>query len=118
MVDSAKLDPCILQPGAQVVILGDGVGLVGVILVIHKVDLLIFNLDGGKLLVLQHLQEGAVVHAFDFGLHHGWEQEQVAGKQNRDNNGITNPKFLFRVLWRCGLFHRGSSFSCTFYSMD
>ena len=118
LVDGAELDPGILQPGYKVVILRDGVGFVRVILVIHKEDLLIFDLYGRQLLVLQHLQESAVVHAFDLGLHHGWEQEQIAGKQDCNDNAVTDPKFLFGILWRCGFFHGDSSFSCTSYSMD
>ena len=39
---------------------------------------LIFDLDGGQLLALQHLQEGAVVHAFHARLHQSREQENIA----------------------------------------
>ena len=45
MIDCTELHTRILQPGDQVVILRDGVGFVGVFVFVHKVNLLIFDLD-------------------------------------------------------------------------
>ena len=78
LINRAELHPRILQPGDEVVVLRNGVGFVGIVVLVHKVDLLIFDLDGGQLLALQHLQEGAVVHAFHARLHHSREQEKIA----------------------------------------
>ena len=78
MIDCTELNTRILQPGDKVVILRDGVGFVGVFVFVHKVNLLIFDLDGGKLLILQHLQEGTVIYALDAGLHQGREEEDIA----------------------------------------
>ena len=78
LISRAELHPRILQPGDEVVVLRNGVGFVGIVVLVHKVDLLIFDLDGGQLLALQHLQEGAVVHAFHARLHHSREQENIA----------------------------------------
>ena len=78
LIDCTELNTRILQPGDKVVILRDGVGLVGVFVFVHKVNLLILDLDGGKLLILQHLQEGTVIYALDAGLHQGREEEDIA----------------------------------------
>ena len=78
LINRAELHPRILQPGDEVVVLRNGVGFVGIVVLVHKVDLLIFDLDGDQLLALQHLQEGAVVHAFHARLHQSREQENIA----------------------------------------
>ena len=91
LVDGAKLHARILQPRHEVVVLRDGVRLEGVFVLVHKIDLLVLDLDGGQLLALQHLQEGAVVHALDTGLHQRRIQEDVAQNYDCQNDRIADP---------------------------
>ena len=91
MVDGAELHARILQPRHKVVVLRDGVRLEGVLVLVHKINLLVLDLDGGQLLALQHLQEGAVVHALDAGLHQRRIQEDVAQNHDCQNDRIADP---------------------------
>ena len=83
LVDGAELH--------EVVVLRDGVRLEGVFVLVHKIDLLVLDLDGGQFLALQHLQEGAVVHALDTGLHQRRIQEDIAQNHDCQNDRIADP---------------------------
>ena len=109
LVDGAELDAGVLEPGDELGVLRDGVGLVGVVLFIDKEDLLVLELDGGKFFFFQHLQKGAVVDALDTGLHHGREQKQVGQQHQADDDGVAGPQFFLRVFGGCGLLHRCST---------
>ena len=108
VVHLAKGNAGAFQPGDQLQVLRNGVGAVGGIVFVHKIDLLILNFNGAQLAAFEHVQEGAVIDLFDLAFHHGGEGPEIEQQHHKDH-GIYNAGRLFGVARLLGFVHNNSS---------
>ena len=98
--DLSELTPGVIEPVYQIWVV-EGVGAVerGLVRLVGEVDHVLLHLGHRYLLVLQHGQEGAVVHGDDLLLEHPGEEKGVEQDQDNQRNDIVKYQRFF------GLFH-------------
>ena len=109
VVHLAKGNAGAFQPVDQLQVLRNGVGAVGGIVFVHKIDLLILNFNGAQFAAFEHVQEGAVIDLFDLAFHHGGEGPEIEQQQHHKDHGIYNAGRLFGVARLLGFVHNNSS---------